>query len=56
MQVEGIDYLIETAELPAVVDQKLLEATHDILCAEPFSTVIDIRKWKENEPQARQAV
>jgi hypothetical protein len=49
IESEGVDYLIETAELPAVIDQKILEETHFALSTEPFSAVIDIRKWNGNE-------
>ena len=45
-QIDGVDYLVESAELPGVIDQKILEKTHYSLLAEPFSTVIDIRLWK----------
>lgn len=45
-QVQGIDYLIESAELPAVIDQKILEKMHLSLTKEPFTKVVDIRHWK----------
>lgn len=50
LQVGGVDYLIETAELPGVIDQNILEMTHYTLVTEPFSTVIDIHKWNGKEP------
>jgi hypothetical protein len=49
-QIGGVDYLVESAELPGVIDQKIVEATHYSLLGEPFSTVIDIRQWKKDGP------
>lgn len=51
MRIEGADYVIETTEFPKLIDQKIVEATHYGLLAEPFWTIIDIQKWADARPK-----